>query len=78
MGRKTRRGRSPLRHHDEERPSRHRPHHTRNGRVKTGYMSETEALVVAREQRQGQGVDLIAYQCSECGAWHLANDNGEF
>jgi hypothetical protein len=36
-------------------------------------MSRGEALAVAEESSSESGLDLDAYRCPVCSAWHLGN-----
>jgi hypothetical protein len=48
-------------------------HWRADGRPKSAYRSQGEALSVADERRSESGVDLDAYQCEMCGSWHLGS-----
>jgi hypothetical protein len=54
----------------------HRSHWRADGAPKSAYRSQGEALSVADERRQESGVDLNAYRCEVCSAWHLGNSDG--
>ena len=55
------------------RPESFRSHWRADGAPKTTYRSEAEAHFVADERRQDSGVELVAYRCGFCSAWHLGN-----
>ncbi|MGO9854518.1 MAG: hypothetical protein ACLPYY_05705 [Acidimicrobiales bacterium] len=44
--------------------------------AKTGYRSQSDALVAADVRRQESGVDLNVYRCDVCSAWHMGKPNG--
>jgi hypothetical protein len=54
----------------------HRSHWRADGAPKSAYRTQGEALSVADERRQESGVDLNAYRCEVCSAWHLGNSDG--
>lgn len=58
---------------DDVRPSALGSHRRRDGTSKTAYMSRGEALSVAEEWSHENGLELDAYRCTVCSAWHLGN-----
>ena len=51
-------------------------HWRSDGVAKTGYRSQSDALVAADMRRQESGVDLNVYRCDVCSAWHMGKPNG--
>jgi hypothetical protein len=51
-------------------------HWRADGRPKTAYPSQRDALSVADERRDDTGVELNAYRCDTCSGWHLGNAAG--
>ncbi|HWF14715.1 MAG TPA: hypothetical protein VG244_00900 [Acidimicrobiales bacterium] len=57
---------------DAENPEPRRGSHWQaDGTAKTSYMSRGEAHSVAHERLADVGVELDAYRCATCSAWHL-------
>ena len=50
-----------------------RAHTTSRGRPKVAFASRDDALAKARADSPRQGSRLSAYQCDECGKWHLGH-----
>lgn len=68
---KARRGRKRDAARQAPAPDLRSAHVKANGSPKRAYASEAEALSVADEQRWENGVQLSAYRCPVCTAWHL-------
>ena len=49
------------------------PHHRADGQPKTRFRSEPDANRAAFSARLDHGAELVAYQCDQCGGWHLGN-----
>jgi hypothetical protein len=49
------------------------PHHRADGQPKTRFRSEQDANRAAFSYRLNDGVELVAYECHQCGGWHLGN-----
>jgi hypothetical protein len=55
----------------------HRPlalggsHWREDGRPKTRFSTEAEALDAADDQAREYGADLGVYRCGFCGGWHM-------
>jgi hypothetical protein len=58
---------------DEGRPSRLRSHWRADGRPKTAYSSQADALTAALVRRQESSVELNVYVCDVCSKWHMGN-----
>jgi hypothetical protein len=51
-------------------------HFDKNGRVKTGYLSRDSATAVAQKvARHHDDPQPKAYQCHQCGLWHIGKSN---
>ena len=48
-------------------------HWRADGRPKTGYSSQGDALTAALVRRQESGVELNVYVCDVCSKWHMGN-----
>jgi hypothetical protein len=48
-------------------------HWRADGLPKAPYMSQGDALTAALVRRQDSGVELTAYRCDVCSAWHVGN-----
>lgn len=48
----------------------------KDGKPKSVYSTEVEAIESARYQKKERGIDLFPYQCDSCGFWHLTPVNG--
>ena len=51
-------------------------HWRADGRPKTAYATQRDALSMADERRHDTGVHLNAYRCDTCSGWHLGNAAG--
>ncbi len=61
---------------DDGRPPGLGTHWRADGRPKTAYATQRDALSVADERHHDTGVDLNAYRCDTCSKWHLGNTAG--
>ena len=61
---------------NDDRPPGLGTHWRADGRPKTAYPTQRDALSVADERHQDTGVDLNAYRCDTCSKWHLGNTAG--
>ena len=61
---------------DDHRPPGTGTHWRADGRPKAAYPTQRDALSVADERRYDTGVELVAYRCDTCSAWHLGNPAG--
>jgi hypothetical protein len=48
-------------------------HWRADGLPKTAYATQGDALTAALVRRQESGVELSAYLCDVCSAWHMRN-----
>jgi hypothetical protein len=51
-------------------------HWRSDGAPKTSYRSQAEALSMADERRQDNGVILNVYRCEFCSSWHMGSAEG--
>jgi hypothetical protein len=56
---------------DETRLPRLGSHWRSDGRPKTGYSSQADALTAALVRRQESSVELNVYVCDVCSKWHM-------
>ena len=49
----------------------------KDGKPKSVYSTEAEAIESACYQKKERGIDLFPYQCDRCGEWHLTPLEGK-